>query len=75
MDWQPIETIPPAPERIWVKTYSGIVCLARVNGGHGEKPYIKPATPQYPKRRVMCFRVDKSGDVAAVAWSTAPREG
>ena len=67
--WHPIESIPPAPARILVMTYKGIVCPARVNGNPGERPFIKPATRRHPQRRVMCFRTDKSGDVAAVAWA------
>jgi len=67
-EWRSIDTIPNSPVRVMVLTYTGIICPAYVNGVRGDRPFVKRATPQYNKRRVMCFRADKSGDVAAVAW-------
>lgn len=65
--WQPIETI-PLGVRVEVRTYTGIICPARVSAHYGNRVVIRRATAQYRAARVGCFRTDKSGDVAAVAW-------
>lgn len=70
--WQPVETI-PIGQRIEALTYTGIVCEARVSTHYGHRVFIRPATPQYPKRRVHAFRTDKSGDVSVVAWRPLER--
>ena len=63
--WHDIDSI-PLGQRVEVLTYKGIVCEATTYGFRGSR-YVRPATSQYPKRRVSCFRVG-GGDVAAVAW-------
>lgn len=70
--WRSIDTM-PVDERVEVLTFTGIVCPATTRAYHG-RLYVRPATRQYPKRRVPCFRADKSGDVSAVAWRPL-REG
>ena len=65
--WQPIETI-PIGVRVEVRTYTGIVCEARVSTHYGTRVFIRRATKAYPQARVHAFRMDKSGDVAAVMW-------
>ena len=66
-DWQPVATI-PVGVRVEVKTYTGIICEARVSGRPGDRLYIRRATPQYRKARVAALRPDGRGDVSVVAW-------
>ena len=70
--WRCVDTM-PVGKRIEVLTWTGIVCPARVSGFAGDRLYVRPASAQYPKRRVACLRTDKSGDVSAVAWRPLER--
>lgn len=66
--WEPPDTI-PTDRVVMVKTVTGIVCHAKVQGG---TRWIKRAERGRP-RSVACFRVDATrGDVRAIGWREFP---
>jgi len=63
-EWQDIDTM-PIDRPVWVKSVSGIECLAKRS-----KLAIKEADGYGRPRRIPCFRLDNNsyGDISVIAW-------